>query len=327
MTAIAYPDIDQTSATGTFRVEARSPDNGTIVQVDGTPTPSFGGRYGQEQRNFRYQLIQTDQNSVLWERWQSPNEPSPRNLFVSDTGWVVIHCSEQISDSVYTISPSGEQTCVLQISPGFGDENLPMSVPGHAYYCSDRIAQSSLGISWMVGAIDYFLELDDSPHFVILMAWGDRILLNLTAGTLISPTVQQASRCQRWERQLATTYLATLAQALTDAAPATDPETQTFWQQWPHLRGYLPVAVRTRAVATLPYLHQIAQYRIVGSYSTCHGLPDDHNIQTHELRSLLKLAIRLLGEFPTEHSCYSFFRTDFTNDDDGTDIYYPLPDP
>ena len=69
MTAIFYPDCEAMSANGKFRLEARSPHNGTINHQNGKPATEeeFGFLYRDHQKHFRYQLEDMDSGLVLWE--------------------------------------------------------------------------------------------------------------------------------------------------------------------------------------------------------------------------------------------------------------------
>ncbi|APR78845.1 Hypothetical protein A7982_04192 [Minicystis rosea] len=88
MTARSYRDLRVSSPNGTLVLEALSPDNGNDLLRDGEHIP--GDDTGYFQRNFRYQLLRADNETVVWERWQSPHEKSPVCGVVSDEGYVVL---------------------------------------------------------------------------------------------------------------------------------------------------------------------------------------------------------------------------------------------
>ena len=93
MTAIFFPDCEATSNSGRFRIEARSPHNGTILRRNGTkPKDAFEFKYRQHQTEFRYRLLddQLSDVGIAWERFQTGKEDSPHELVVSDDGWTII---------------------------------------------------------------------------------------------------------------------------------------------------------------------------------------------------------------------------------------------
>src|ERR1700722_6327939 len=92
MTAIFYPDCHGRSPDGGYRIEARSPNNGTIGSRPEQPARSnkTGFWPGAFQRDFRYQLIDTRSGRVLWERWQHEREDSPHEVVASNSGWSIL---------------------------------------------------------------------------------------------------------------------------------------------------------------------------------------------------------------------------------------------
>ncbi|MFI4860148.1 MAG: hypothetical protein ACIAXF_05645, partial [Phycisphaerales bacterium JB063] len=154
MTAVVYPDIIETSESGKYRVEARSPDNRTIRQRDGSPadTSTFGYRWGSEQRGFRYQLIDQESSAVLWERWQEDNEQSPVELCVSNEGWVVIRLHGYESAAMIVLSQEGNEVVPVAI----GHKLAKPPIGAQAFIADDHVHDTSAGLWWTRGAIRYF---------------------------------------------------------------------------------------------------------------------------------------------------------------------------
>ena len=126
MTAIFYPDRDATSFDGRFRLEARSPHNGTIPHRDGRPASAeeYEFKYKDHQREFRVQLLTPD-GCVVWERWQEPGEDSPHELVVSDDGWSVIR-THGFRPEVIAVEPNALQAVQR---PAFYDDADPSLLP------------------------------------------------------------------------------------------------------------------------------------------------------------------------------------------------------
>ncbi len=158
MTAVGYPDITVLSQRQGYRAEARSPENKTINQRDGQPpdATTFGYVYGQEQRGFRYQLIDNSDASVIWERWQEGNEPSPHELCVSDEGWVVIRTHGYDYARLIAVSPAGSDAITIAI--GCREPSTP--IDAGAFIQDDHIANSTAGLLWTLGATHNFFRQD-----------------------------------------------------------------------------------------------------------------------------------------------------------------------
>lgn len=333
MTAVSYPDIAALSHHGNYRAEARSQDNKTINQRDGRPadTTTFGFVYGQEQRGFRYQLIDERDSSVVWERWQEGNEPSPRELCVSDEGWVVIRTHGYDYARLIAVSPAGCDVTTIAI--GCREPSPPIDAT--SFIQDDHIADSTAGLLWTSGATHCFFRQDARAYFCYVTGWGRRIILDLEGGRLVSESHMDAGierACIESERQQAIPNLAQVAVEFDDydgndlfGGPGNK---EPYWQRWPHVEGDIAVVIRNAFVDALPSLKAMEPRSQQQGYGGCHALPNDHSVFRFGVRPLLSLAIRHLGGIPAGYACYGFFRYEFDGrrDRDGKKILLRVPE-
>jgi hypothetical protein len=116
MTRRSYPDLHVLSPGGKLSLEALSPDNGNDLVRDGTRVK--GTTLGSFQKNFRYRLAETGNQTPLWERWQSDDEGSPVSALVADSGHVVIraHSMDWVSDELLFIDPRGVKRLAVVVT-------------------------------------------------------------------------------------------------------------------------------------------------------------------------------------------------------------------
>lgn len=171
MTNVSYSDLQAKSLGGRFRLEAKSPDNGKIPDRSGAHREeSFGF-----QEDFRYQLIEEESGSVVWERWQG-EEWSPHYLFVDDSGWSVAITHSGAAE-VLVFSPEGELAVKWFV----------LSEPGNQYgnvdadlcWVDSHCGQTTAGMFWLGNSLAYFLKQgEQADAFVIRPSWGRRLIVH-----------------------------------------------------------------------------------------------------------------------------------------------------
>ncbi|XAM00676.1 hypothetical protein OT109_04635 [Phycisphaeraceae bacterium D3-23] len=318
MTAVGYPDITEISQNRKYRIEARSPDNGTINQRDGSPadTTTFGYTYGSEQRGFRYQLIDQQNSTVLWERWQEVREDSPRELCVSNKGWAVIRLHGYASAALIVVSREGHEAVPVAIGR---HHNQPTS-KARTFITDEHVSDTSAGLSWTRGAVRYFFGWDNRPYFCYVTGWGRRIVLDLENGRVVNeskPDPDLARACIATEHRMVNAYLSQVAEEYEDYDGnelfGSKETRQPFWERWPYLAGHIGLTIRNAYEDALPYLRKLEQRSLQQGYTRCNALPNRHDVFIYWVRPLLSLAMRHLGQTPKGYACCGFFRDDYSN--------------
>lgn len=191
MTAVPYPDIEATSPDGRFLLEARSPHNRTILHRDGRPPTDdeYGFKYGAEQMCFRFRLIQlgveappgTDEprGRVVWERWQSEEEDSPKELTVSDDGWSILY-PQRSRPEVIVMSPQGAEVLrVRLIDSEYDSAERWAESAANVYVWRTPLSITSAGRYWRGDAEAYFMEGGEAGYFILRRFGGQRLIIDL----------------------------------------------------------------------------------------------------------------------------------------------------
>lgn len=336
MTAIFYPDCEDSSPNGRFTLEARSPHNGTINHRDGRPPSEdeYGFKYRDHQDHFRYQLIDThaaalsdsSTRHVIWERWQNQDEDSPHEVVVSDEGWSVIR-THGFRPEVLVVSPEGRDIIRVEIkSPNEGDaedldddEEEP-SVPAANVQAwrAVRLQYSTAGMWWSEHSWRYFFRLGDARYFVWRTSWGQKLVIDLGRANILSEAEQMApaiSDAMREEEiQGATSLLAEMAEKMPEIQQLLKNRDSDSEQKNP-LLGKL------RRVTSA--IHLIGVHRVIEAvellrpwepidyprYSTSSpGMSDGWSVKSQFFRPILHHSLRLLGKEPQGYPAFNFIK-------------------
>ena len=119
MTMVSFNDKEAISPGGIFTVSACTPENGNIPYKDGSYKKIES--WGVFQSNWRLRLEKD--NQVIWEKWKFHSDSQPKNLYVSDEGWVIFLAHGYVSDKLLVISPQGMHTFTLGIANSECEEN------------------------------------------------------------------------------------------------------------------------------------------------------------------------------------------------------------
>lgn len=287
-----YNDIAAESPSKRYKVEAKSPENAR----------KKGHRAFQA--SFVYTCRDTTAKQVLWTRVQAmgkpqrvgkdstetynfPEEGSPVDIFVSDTGWTVIRTGW---DELIAVDSAGHDRCRIGLlREGFTKEEK-----------SKYVHDTTAGPMWSGYSLWYFVVVGNQPLFVVRPWWGRRVVLNLETGKLFNETPNVSMSAVAYERQYVVTEL-------TEAV-----QTRKKWEKeeccevvWPilnasYLAGRLPVP------EAAPLLEQLQEVSYSGS-STSGGLGfgerfegevNPHSYETFTLRQVAQLSLRRLGKTP-----------------------------
>lgn len=338
VTAIHYPDRFAASPGGRYRLEARSPHNGTINHRDGTSATDaeFGFKYREHQRDFRYRLLDGATDAVLWERWQDPGEDSPHELFVSDDGWSILR-THGFRPEVIAVSPAGDDAVRVRV---LGPPQFPTHADGqpvapgrpaapefdwHATHRSD----STAGNYWSQNSCRYFFSHDTRPHFAWRTYWGQRLVLDLANCRALpesdnwSQSAAVTRACEEQERRWARGVLSELFARADDVAAwiddrrrrkrDDDDDAEAQDDDSAALRALLLDAPAAADLAGHYRLHDCADLLLrcepfdIPSHSEgSTAMPGDTWIEHQHLRPVVQHALRRLGREPLGYPTYHF---------------------
>jgi hypothetical protein len=310
MTRRSYSDLRVSSPGGKLRLEAASPDNGNELVRDGAPLR--GETFGSFQRNFRYRLVETHTETVLWERWQSTGEGSPVSALVSDEGYVVVraHFLEWGSEELLFVTPGGQKRLVIVVAAeGYLDDRPLRATPKQRrdklqtatlLWTDEHIQVTTAGPSWTAGSFETFPSSPEASYFCLRTAWGRRLIVDLRRMALIeeSALTDAQALVEREERRQALDALRCLAPMVRSG--------EADWSQRFLVQGALAVVVAQKIPEAAPVLRELEATRSAGSWRPCSvlgaGWYADHNV----VRSLARLALRFVGEEPSPGGNYTF---------------------
>ena len=277
-----FRDIDETSPDGRLRLTAKSPAN----------SREFTAPFASD---FTYTLTDLNTGVVLWQRVQPPDEPSPVQVFLDDSGWVAV----RHSDETHSIRAPITGEFVMSFRP-----LSEFSPAEYRRYVSDTTA----GPMWTRGAHWYFLHTDNRWLFVVRPWWGNRVIADIDAGVLLKrndPTVLAA--CEAAEVQWARKDLQKDISRVWEGLPlARD-------RQW-RIDTPINILAMARDRESLPILQEVARWNFVNTYGQ--RANDDNRVGAREyivnhytiarIRQMANTAIRLVGDTPDQLPCIWF---------------------
>lgn len=300
-TNLYFSDLADTSPSGSYRVEAKSPDNQK-------------GREKAFQANFVYVCTETASGEVLWTRRQPMQEPwrfvadesgireanandkpeavgvlqlclepSPIDLLVSDSGWTVIRTYH---DDLVVVAPNGDTVGTVSVlKDAFNEED-------------DKHVQHSFhGSYWSGNSTWYFLTTAEGEFLVIRPWWGRRVFLSVHAGAIAGcdrDVLSIAAAAE--EREI---VLRTLRTPVDLEDPGWSYITAAY------LAGVLsiPEAVPLLRVAEKStYCSSVS----LGRFEEFQNDVDPLQYREFRLRQIAQLSLRRLGEKPASLPCYRF---------------------
>ena len=323
MTDIFYPDCFARSPNGYWFLEARSPHNGTIPYRDGTPATDadFGFRYRSHQRDFRYRLLRLPEAGVLpesirerdrcvvWERWQPESEDSPHELIVSDEGWCVLR-THGFKPMVIVISPTGDELARVRVV--WSEVGPTSGADATGEWSVKYMSPSTAGDFWADHSWPYFLRHQGGQFFVWRAVGGEKLIVNLAAGRLLTggepeahgfdDAMRQAERdgvlqfLSDWSRRVGDVDRRLLQQRDDDPPEPTLAEID-FRGGIARLVAAVHLVAVHRVVEALPYL-RCWEATDWPSYSTSSVGAKGLSVHYQSLRPILHHAIRSIGGTP-----------------------------
>lgn len=277
-----YHDRDETSADGTLRLTAVSPDN-----------------QGKEWHrpfadDFVYTLTDVATGDVVWERRQPDDEASPIGVWVHDEGWVVVRTAH--SSLLFLDPANGMVRWSLDILDQFGNAERRR-----------HVLRSTAGPIWATHADFGFEEIEDRLHFVLRTGWDRRIVADLEGGAVIADdhAVQHTLDAMKIENAL--DHLAYIA-----SAPDTLRDPREWRQYYETVRSMCIVAENglEEAIPDLRTLEAFEPRRFRGTIALEDfelGPNDGIEIEGIEVRLAAQAALRHLGEMPASVACTDLF--------------------
>lgn len=333
MTAVPYPDLKATSPNGRFLLEARSPHNGTILHRDGRPPTDdeYGFKYGACQDCFRFRLIRlgdeaapgTDEprGHVVWERWQSKEEDSPKGLTVSDDGWSILY-PQHSRPEVIVMSPQGAEVLrVRLIDSEYDSAERWAESAANVYVWRTPLSITSAGRYWRGDAEVYFMEGGESGYFVLRRSAGQRLIIDLARAVvqeeaeLGRPTQGAAFREDesRWAHARLlewTERLGDLEKPISEGKDGSQERSKawaTFLQAM-RVDYFIPFQLVAfyRLRECIPLLRRWEAVDAPGHASPTISLGLNWWIEKQLFRPIVQLALRRMGEAPEGYSTFHF---------------------
>lgn len=302
-----YPDCDEQSPDGRYRVTATSPQNAGGAQP-------FA-------RNFTYTLTDTTDDRVLWTRKQRGGEGSPIRIFVSNEPWVVVWTG---SDMLFVVEPAQGKR-ILQIGV---IEEFPELERWGPY-----VAHTTAGPMWTSQSRWHFMEHADCDYFVIRAWWDRRVIVDLTNATVVrEPDKALLQACDEADRRFVLETLRAF-EATLKSDPQMESQHESYYDTMWAVTTAAHLAGRMQIREAIPLLRAVEHYGNVFS-SRGLGSNDEYkvgeiypfNVSTAWLRRHVHLALRKLGEKPAKLPC-TWFRYK-SNDGPGEYVETPeLPAP
>ena len=324
MTAIYYPDCWGTSTSRNFVLEARSPHNGRINHLDGSPATDdeFGFKYREHQSDFRYRLVKMSagaRESVIWERWQQKAEDSPRETLVSDEGWAVIR-THGFSPELIVVSPQGLDTLRVQIvfpedDAATEDKQIANRGATAVKWVAKEMSHTTAGNFWAENSWPSFLQWEGKHYFIWRTYWGDRVVVCLEDSLLIAEAgaglrsamdaaeardvlqllVDLSHHANQIERHLAS-----------DASDEHDQEPPDWLQKLPRATAALHLAGVHGIKDAVPLLRWWERIDCLKYSSSSSALGRHWNFEPQYFRPIVRHSLKVLGDEPSRLAAYHF---------------------
>ncbi|NLS93425.1 MAG: hypothetical protein GXX96_14805 [Planctomycetaceae bacterium] len=310
MTSIFYPDCSSISGNSRWKATAVSPHNGSILRRDGTSAEDeFGYVYREHQSEFRYRL-QAEDGSIIWERWQSPNEDSPHELIVADDGTVVAR-THGFRPELIVIRRDGQITIRVAIESTDAPDDRE-GVDGEAVWV-DTMQCTTAGNFWTSYSWPYFLSSPRGQLFVWRTSSGQRIVIDPVNGLLIPAEGVEydgiADLLDTTERQETLNLLVRvcekkplLTHLLKDPGEEFD---NAAMAELSRVSAAVIISGFHRVREAIPSLKNLEDLDWP-SYSTSTTGMRGYSIEVQYLRPLIQHSLKLMDEVPARYPCYYF---------------------
>jgi hypothetical protein len=301
------------SPNGVYEVQAKSPDN----------------EAWDFRANFVYTCVDKKTRKTLWVRKQPmgkpvrlskdspktdsfPKEGSPLDILVSDHGWTVIRTEW---DDLIAVANSGIDRWQIDLLTD------ALTSDERKRFVREAVDAGPMWDGW---SLWYFLDVGKQQLFVIRPWWGRRIVIDIENGKFVAENKAISAAIADYERAY---VLKSLARGI---------ETRKQWENeegdmssFPIDAPYLAGALHVREAIPLLQKLQDSTYRgcsASGGLSwreTFRNEVDPHSYETFNMRQMVQLSLRRLGETPKPFPVNQFdVRQEVWN---GFHAYVPKP--
>ncbi len=316
MTSIFYPDCSAISANSRWKATAVSPHNGSILRQDGTTAENeFGYLYREHQSEFRYRL-ESDDGSIMWERWQSPNEDSPHQLIVADDGTLVARTHGFMPELIVfrhdgriTIRVAIESIDAPDDCEDLGRESVRV----------DTMQCTTAGSFWTRHSWPYFLSSPQGQLFVWRTCSGQRIVIDPVDGALIGMNGAEydgiAGLLDTTERRESLNLLTRVCEKkelfahLLQNPDSRDEFDLVSLDQLSRISAAILLSGLHRNRESIPSLKNLEDLDWP-AYSTGTTGMRGYSIEVQYLRPLIQHSLKLMDEVPARFPCYYFKNAD-----------------
>ena len=232
---------------------------------------------------------------------------------VSDDGWSIV-CTHGFMPEIIAVDPAGRDVVRVRLT-GDGAEH---HAPDGPAWAPERMAFTTAGLYWSGDGWPYFAFLGGTSYFCWRTWWGQRLVIDLTAGRLIPDTdefaggLADALTAEEGRQVLA--LLSDLAPRMAEvitllARPRPDDDENTspnpLVEVVRRVRAALHMAGIHKIAEAVPYLRAWEEVDYGGSATSSDILPKWW-LQKQRFRPIAQQALKRLGESPTGLAAYHF---------------------
>ena len=298
-----YHDSSDTSPSGRYRIEAKSPGN----------KDRKAGQIRLSQSNFVITCFDNQEKKLLWTHRQGTEADqqlskaeraskiangevppitysTPIGVFAADSGWTAVRTRH---DELICIDRAGV------VQPGIDILKDALTPEEHEH----RVRPSSVGPLWSEFSLWYFVEVDGVQLYIIRPWWGRRILIDVANSRLTKETEAILKIALPYEKVHVLNILKRGVSSPKDA--------DHVWYFNTSFGAFLAGSLQiTDAIPILRELEK-SDYRggtVGAGYTDPNDAinPSTFDHEIYPLRQLAQLSLRRLGQTPTPYPAYAF---------------------